>query len=159
MFHSLNWVRSINELDAFRLQGYERLEGWMIITLATAGLLGLVYFWLSWRVVQVRQSARVSIGDGGDGLLLQRIRAHANFAEYVPFCLILIGAIELSSLKPPVALPVVGAVLVVVRVAHALGMARDGANVFRIVGAAGTWLVMVGLSLWALVLAVLLTLQ
>lgn len=131
----------------------------MIITLVTAGLLGLVYFWLSWRVVQVRQSARVSIGDGGDGLLLQRIRAHANFAEYVPFCLILIGAIELSSLKPPVALAVVGGVLVVVRVAHAIGMGIEGVNPYRLVGALGTWLVMAGLSLWALGLAVLLVLQ
>ena len=68
----------------------------MIVTLMTAGLCGLLYLWLSIRVVQVRQSAKVLLGDGGDELLLSRIRAHANFAEYVPICLILIGVIELT---------------------------------------------------------------
>ena len=59
----------------------------MLVTLVTGGLSGLLYFWLSWRVVQVRQSTKVSIGHGDGDLLLQRIRAHANFAEYVPISL------------------------------------------------------------------------
>ena len=126
----------------------------MIVTLVTAGLLGLVFFVLSWRVVQVRQKAQVSLGDGGDALLLQRIRAHANFAEYVPICLILLAAIEVSSLAVSPMLVVAGLGLVVVRVAHAIGMAKDGANRWRIAGAAGTWTVMLGLSIWALGLAI-----
>nr|WP_310522621.1 MAPEG family protein [Polymorphobacter sp.] len=122
----------------------------MIVTLVTSGLCGLLYFWLSWRVVQVRQKAQVSLGDGGDGLLLQRIRAHANFAEYVPFCLILMGAIEVSSLAVSPYLAAAGLGLVAVRVSHAIGMAKEGANPYRVVGAAGTWIIMVSLSVWAL---------
>lgn len=125
----------------------------MIVTLVTAALCALLYIWLSWRVVQVRQAARVSLGDGGDALLLQRIRAHANFAEYVPLCLVLIGAIEMSTAASGPLLWAAGLALVVVRISHALGMARDGANAFRVVGALGTWLVMGGLSVAALVTA------
>ena len=46
----------------------------MPVTLVTAALCGLLYFWLSLRVVEVRRSAKVSLGDGGDEQLLQRIR-------------------------------------------------------------------------------------
>ncbi len=122
----------------------------MNVTLFTAGALGLIYLFLSWRVVQIRQSAKVSLGDGGDAVLLGRIRAHANFAEYVPLCLILIAAIEISVQRPPALLWVAGLALIVVRIAHAIGMARDGANIYRIIGAAGTWTVMASLSLWAI---------
>ncbi len=126
----------------------------MIVTLMTAGLCGLLYVWLSFRVVQIRQSARVSLGDGGDELLLSRIRAHANFAEYVPICLILIAAIEVSDTTSPPALYAAGIALVAVRAAHAIGLAQGGPNRWRVAGTAGTWTIMVGLSLWALVLAV-----
>ncbi len=122
----------------------------MAVTLLTAGLCGLVYFWLSWRVVQTRQKSQVSLGDGGDAVLLQRIRAHANFAEYVPICLILIAAIELSFDAAPQPLWIAGFGLVGVRVCHAIGMSKQGANGWRLVGAAGTWTVMVLLSLWAI---------
>ena len=125
----------------------------MIVTIATAGLCGLLYFVLSLRVVLVRQSAKVSIGDGGNDLLLSRIRAHANFAEYVPICLILMLAIEASWEVSPPALWIAGLALVAVRISHALGMARAAPNAFRIAGAAGTWLVMIALSLWAIATA------
>ncbi len=125
----------------------------MVVTLLTAGLCGLVYLWLSVRVVQTRQKSKVSLGDGGDAVLLQRIRAHANFAEYVPICLILIAAIELSfDIAPqPLWFPAVG--LVVVRLCHAIGMSQPGANIWRAVGAVGTWIVMLSLSLWAVWIA------
>ncbi len=126
----------------------------MIATLLTAGLCGLIFFVLSWRVVQVRQSAKVLLGDAGNVLLLGRIRAHANFAEYVPICLILLGAIEAAS-RPehhPILMGV-GITLVVVRISHAIGMTYETVNVFRIIGAAGTWLILVGLSIRAVMLA------
>lgn len=125
----------------------------MTITLLTAGLLGLLFVILSWQVVQVRQSAQVSLGDGGDTLLLGRIRAHANFAEYVPICLILIFAVENSLEVSPLALWAAGLGLVAVRASHAYGMGIDGANPWRVIGAAGTWIVLGGLSIAALVVA------
>lgn len=123
----------------------------MQATLTAAGLCGLVFMWLSWRVVQVRASAKVMIGDGGDALLLSRIRAHANFAEYVPILLVLILAIELSLRATPPLLLGVAVALPVVRVMHALGMARPSPNALRALGTLGTWAALVGLSGWALV--------
>lgn len=125
----------------------------MVVTMVTAALCGLLYVWLSWRVVQVRQSAKVSLGDGGDARLLQRIRAHANFAEYVPICLILIFAVENSLEVSPPALWAAGLGLFAVRASHAYGMGIDGANPWRVIGAAGTWIVLGGLSIAALVVA------
>jgi uncharacterized membrane protein YecN with MAPEG domain len=125
----------------------------MPVTLVTAALCGLLYFWLSLRVVQVRRSAKVSLGDGGDELLLQRIRAHANFAEYVPICLILIFVIENSLEVSPSWLWAAGLALVVIRAAHAVGM-QGGGNQWRVIGTAGTWFIMVSLSAAALLLGV-----
>jgi uncharacterized membrane protein YecN with MAPEG domain len=74
----------------------------------------------------------------------------------VPICLILLALVEDSYDVAPVGLWVAGFLLVGVRVFHAVGMSRDGANPFRLVGALGTWIVMVALSLWALETAVVL---
>jgi hypothetical protein len=126
----------------------------MIVTLVTAGVCGLLYLILSIRVVQIRARSRVLIGDGGDADLLQRIRAHANFAEYVPICLILIAALELSYQNAPLALYWVGGALVAARICHAIGMSRADANPWRAIGAVGTWLVMGALGLWAISLAI-----
>lgn len=126
----------------------------LIITLLTAGACGLLYFVLSLRVVLVRRTAGVSLGDGGDAELLARIRAHANFAEYVPFCLLLIGAIELSTDIAPLGLWIAGAGLIIVRLFHAVGMALPAPNPWRVLGTAGTWTLMVLLSLWGMVIAV-----
>lgn len=122
----------------------------LMVTLTTAGLLGLVYFILTVRVVQVRGKLKVNLGDGGDDTLLSRIRAHANFAEYAPFILVVLAVLELAVVSPW--LWAIGLGLVAVRVSHAIGMAMPAPNPFRIVGAAGTWIIMVGASIWALIL-------
>ena len=66
------------------------------ITLTLAGAAAVINIWLGWRVGQKRISQKVSIGDGGDPAVVCRMRAHANFVEYTPFVLILIGLIELA---------------------------------------------------------------
>lgn len=124
----------------------------MMVTLVTAGCCGLLYFVLSLRVVMARQAHKVMIGDGGNDALLSRIRAHANFAEYVPFVLVLMGLIELRTGTTEL-LTSTGVLLFLIRIAHALGMARPAPNAFRLVGAAGTWIILVGLSVWAIILA------
>ena len=124
----------------------------MIVTLTTAGLCGLVLLILSFRVVRIRQSGKVSMGDGGDALLLSRIRAHANFSEYVPIILILMGLIEGFSGSGP-AIGVVGVALVLFRIAHAAGMARPAPNPLRVAGTLGTFIILGVTSLWALVLS------
>ncbi len=124
----------------------------MIVTITTAGLCGLILLVLSFRVVQVRQSGKVSLGDGGDALLLRRIRAHGNFAEYVPIILILMGLIESQNGTGP-AIGVIGIGLVLIRIAHAIGMGSPSPNPARIAGTLGTFIILGVTSVWALVIS------
>ena len=62
----------------------------MIITSIYASLLAALFFVLSARVILLRRVVRVGLNDGGNDYLRRRIRVHGNFAEYVPFILLLI---------------------------------------------------------------------
>ncbi len=95
----------------------------MPITAIYAGLLTMLLLYLSVRVIGVRKSAKVEIGDGADKQLLRRIRVHANFVEYTPYALILIGLLE--SLKAPgMMLHALGATLLAGRVLHAYALSQ-----------------------------------
>jgi uncharacterized protein len=121
------------------------------ITLVTAGLCGLLFFILSLQVARGRSATHVAIGDGGDPTLLTRIRAHANFAEYVPLVLILLALCEISNAHRGL-LAVCGGVLVLARLSHALGMPHPAPNRLRVFGTIGTWANIVLLSVLALLL-------
>ncbi len=54
------------------------------------GVLALIYLLLSVHVIRLRRRKGMAAGDGGDIQLARAIRAHAHFAEYVPFCLIIL---------------------------------------------------------------------
>lgn len=96
----------------------------MPITALYAGLLAFVLVALSLRVIGVRRGARISLGDGGNADLTRRIRAHANFAEYVPLALILMGLAETLGTPAPV-LHGLGLSLLVGRLLHAYGLAMQ----------------------------------
>ena len=124
-------------------------------TTITAALLGLIYLVLSYRVTQVRLSDRVTMGDGGNAALTARMRAHANFAEYVPLILILMALIEMPlGIDASFWLWLAGACTVLARVLHAWGMMLPAPNKPRIAGTVLTWTTLALLSLWALVLAI-----
>ncbi len=95
----------------------------MPITAFYASLLVPLYILLAARTILMRFSARVSVGDGGDKELLRRMRVHANFAEYVPFALLLMGLAESLALDARL-LHGTGIVLALGRSAHAYGMSR-----------------------------------
>ncbi|MDF2599316.1 MAG: glutathione S-transferase [Methylobacterium brachiatum] len=63
-------------------------------TAVYAALLALVYLGLSGWVMGSRVSGNVLFGDGGDESMLKRVRSHANFSEYVPLALLLVGLLE-----------------------------------------------------------------
>jgi uncharacterized membrane protein YecN with MAPEG domain len=102
---------------------FEGKGGSMPITALYASLLVPLYILLAARTILMRFSARISVGDGGDKELLRRMRVHANFAEYVPFALLLMGLAESLALDPRL-LHGVGIVLALGRSAHAYGMSR-----------------------------------
>ncbi|BCM86226.1 glutathione S-transferase [Methylobacterium indicum] len=64
------------------------------LTAAYASVLALLFAGLSIWVMARRLSANVLHGDGGDAVLLHRARSQANFAEYVPLILIVVGLFE-----------------------------------------------------------------
>ena len=88
------------------------------VTSLYAGLLALLFIALSWRVIAVRRSERVSLGDGDNKDLRQRTRAHGNFAEYTPIGLILLACVELQG-APGVAVHLLGLMLLAGRGLHA----------------------------------------
>jgi len=122
----------------------------LLVTMITAGLCGLIFLALTWGVVARRVSGKIMIGDGGDAQLLERIRAHANFTEHVPLILILLAVVELSAGHGSPFLWGAGGLLVMARIAHAIGMVRPSPNPFRAFGALASWLLILALSMWAL---------
>jgi uncharacterized membrane protein YecN with MAPEG domain len=123
------------------------------VSLTFAGALALLNIWLGFRVIQVRRAGKVLVGDGNNPLLLCRMRAQANFVEYTPFMLILLALIEIAG-GPKPWLWGIGIAYVLVRIVHAFGM--DGhvrPSPLRSIGAVGTWLILIGLALWAIWIA------
>jgi len=120
------------------------------ITLTIAAAAALLNIWIAMRVGRVRTSAKISVGDGGDELLARRMRAHANFAEYTPFFLILLALIELAR-GPVIWLWAVSIVYILGRILHVFGM--DGAHRLRMIGTISTMAVLLGLAIWAILIA------
>lgn len=120
------------------------------ITLTIAAAAALINIWLGNRVSAVRRARKVLIGDAGDKLLASRMRAHANYTEYTPFFLILLGLIELAK-GSPLWLWLVAIAYILARIAHAFGMdATDRLSRPRMIGILVTWLALAGLAGYAL---------
>jgi uncharacterized membrane protein YecN with MAPEG domain len=69
----------------------------MLITPAYAAVFALLFVALSLRTIRLRRRLRVAVGDGGEPQLLRAARVHSNFAEYVPFALVLIYFLEIEA--------------------------------------------------------------
>jgi uncharacterized membrane protein YecN with MAPEG domain len=111
------------------------------ISSAYAGLLAILLLVLSFHVVMQRRANRVGLGDKDVESLKCAIRAHANFAEYVPMALLLIVLAELNG-ATALYLNATGSLLVVSRILHGWGLAHSpGTSFGRFFGTLGTWIV------------------
>jgi uncharacterized protein len=119
------------------------------ITLTITAAATLLNVWLATRAGRVRIAAKVMVGDGGNPQLLARMRAQANFVEYTPFFLILLGLIELAH-GTATWLWLVAILYILARIAHAFGMDRRAPNPLRMGGIIVTFLILIGLSGYAL---------
>jgi uncharacterized protein len=81
----------------------------------------VINFWLGMRCGKLRGLHKISIGDGGNEQMIRAMRAQSNFVEQVPLTLLLLGAVELAG-KGGMWLAPLGAIFLIGRVAHALGM-------------------------------------
>ena len=66
----------------------------MIVVPTYAAIFALVFVFLSFRVIKARRQEKIAIGVGGSAVVERAMRVHANFAEYVPFALLLLSFIE-----------------------------------------------------------------
>ena len=98
------------------------------VTALYGALLALLFMALSLWVVIGRVKLRVHHGDGGEDQLNRRIRAQGNFAEYVPFILLLAALLETSGAGRTTIHGLL-APLLVARIAHPVGMLAPVASV------------------------------
>lgn len=93
----------------------------LIVTSIFASLLAIVFIQLSFAVIRLRRSNKVSLGSGGHAELERAIRAQGNFAEYVPIGLVLMACLELNS-APWWLVALTGFALTAGRLVHAKGI-------------------------------------
>lgn len=123
------------------------------ITLFYASLFAIFALVLSFGAGSTRGKAGVSIlfGDPVNMELAEKVRRHQNFLEYVPMFLIVFAAVELNG-GSHMFLFVVGDLLIIARIAHAIGLKHDNmGHIGRLIGAGGTallTLVTAGYGLW-----------
>ena len=115
-----------------------------------AALLALLYVYLSARTIGVRRKAKISIGDGGDDVMLSAMRMHANFSEYAPITLILLSFMDLQG-GPIWLLHTLGILFVLARLSHAYGISSAQApGKFRVAGMVGTFTTIAISAAWLL---------
>lgn len=113
-----------------------------------AGILGLLFFYLTARVVAGRRSFKVGLGHGGHDALERRIAVHLNFVEYVPLLLLLLAFLEMN-LAPAPLLHGLGILLVIGRILHGYGVSQAKEDFrFRMVGTLLTFAVLLISSLF-----------
>jgi uncharacterized protein len=103
-----------------------------------AALLAILFFVLSARTGNLRRRLKIAVGDAGNIKLLRAMRVHANFAEYVPICLLLVLMVEMQGASNWV-VHTLGASLLIGRIFHAYGVSQVRENLmFRVIGMALT---------------------
>ena len=93
----------------------------IIVTSIIAAVLTIIFIKLSFAVISLRRKNKIGLGSGGYEDLERAIRAQGNFAEYVPFGIILIASLELNG-APWWLVIVPGITLIIGRLIHAKGI-------------------------------------
>ena len=124
----------------------------MMHTSIYAGLCGLLMAWLALQTIKVRRANKVRLGDGGSFELQSAIRAHGNFAEYMPITIILLFLLEYNGMHYLV-IHVIGTVFLAGRWTHAQGLLKDNLRK-RVMGMGFTLNIIIGLAIANIVLAI-----
>ena len=93
----------------------------LLITSVIAAALTTIFVKLSFAVIGLRRKNQIGLGNGGHDDLERAIRAQGNFAEYVPFGIILIACLELNG-APWWLVAIPGITLIIGRLIHAVGI-------------------------------------
>lgn len=120
-----------------------------------AGLNGAVLIWLAVQTGRVRNQEKVFMGDGGNPRMIRVMRGHANAIEFIPITLICMALSALLG-TPAAIIHVLGILLTVGRVLHALHFtAADAPGWQRFGGTGLSFLAMGGAAVAALVSGVM----
>ena len=121
------------------------------ITALYLGLSIVLAITLSARIGLYRAKVGISILDGGDMEVAQRMRVHGNFSETVALIILAFAVIEYNG-APAILLHGLGIAYLLSRVAHAIGLKHDNiSHPLRALGAMGSTLVMLiagGTAIW-----------
>lgn len=93
----------------------------LLVTSIIASILTIIFIKLSFAVISLRRKNKVGLGSGGHEDLERAIRAQGNFAEYVPFGIILIACLELNG-APWWLVAIPGIALIIGRLIHTIGI-------------------------------------
>jgi uncharacterized membrane protein YecN with MAPEG domain len=105
-----------------------------------AGLLILLLLVMSLLVVRQRTKHQVMLGDDGIPELARASRAFGNAAEYAPAGMAALAVLALVQAQPLV-VHIIGGMLFIGRVAHAIGLSLTGGpSIGRVAGMVATWL-------------------
>ena len=119
----------------------------MEITLLYASLLTILAIFLAIKVGMNRVETNIMTGEGESSMLLQSVRAHGNLIEYAPLALILLALLEMQNVSD-LMLHLCGSLFFLARILHAYGVTISRESTpYRLVGAVGTWLIMLIMSL------------
>lgn len=99
----------------------------LFVTSIVAAVMAALFLKLSFAVIGLRRKNKVGLGSGGHDDLERAIRAHGNFAEYVPLAIILMGCLELNG-APQWLVAIPGVILIVGRLYHAKGINEPPPN-------------------------------
>jgi uncharacterized membrane protein YecN with MAPEG domain len=111
-----------------------------MITGFYAALLGLMFLGLTHYVIAGRKTYKTALGDGGQADLATRIRIHGNFAENIPFALLLVMLVEMQG-APLLSIHAMGLILIIGRVFHGYALHKN-ILLWRVVGMVLTHIVM-----------------
>lgn len=119
----------------------------MLITPIYTAIFGFVFVVLSVRTLLLRKRFGVAIGNGDQPILARAARVHSNFAEYVPFSLILIYFLEIQA-KSGIWIHILSNVLLIGRITHAFGVSQVEENYrYRVIGMAFTFTVIISAAI------------
>ena len=106
------------------------------VTSLFAAVYAIVFVLLSIQVIRQRTATRTAFGDGNDSKLKHYISAHANFAQYVPFFILISALNEMAGMQGNL-LYVLNFIMLYGRISHAYGISvhelnhSDDGNVLR----------------------------
>jgi uncharacterized membrane protein YecN with MAPEG domain len=113
------------------------------VTPIYASIIALLILSLAYRVVQLRNSEGVALGDGGNKKLIRAMAAHSHALENAPIALFLMLLLEANGFRP-IWLHGMGMALVASRLLHMYGQSRHSARSFgRYWGTVINWLLIV----------------